>query len=314
MAQKDFERFKQEIKDWLDSHSREYDRFVAEVNDKSATGLYKIFKLGWKLTPQMMCKYQAECHGDLADEHRLQSYSADSDAAKLLIEEFHNVKSNTIVPAMLAWLYYGRCYETMVTQLEAEAQNPANNFFEKKVAAVMVKVVIRSSIFNKMRTRKDWQSFYREKKAIEENRIVETSIEDLSVDDKPIEEKPPTDKRVSLTLKDYLHGNQEKILNRIRLRVSTQHTGTDLARLYFALQEEGLLTSCDVTTFHNLLVKELPNCDLKTVRNLQVSIKKLNDSTNKGKIKDSGIERAFINEWKAYLTETNDESMNTFNL
>ena len=314
MAQNDFERFKQEIKDWLDSHPREYDRFVAEVNDKSATGLYKVFKLGWKLAPQMMRKYLTECHGDLANEHRLHSYSADSDTAKLLVEEFHNVKSDTIAPAMLAWLYYGKCYETMVTQLETEAQNPANNFFEKKIAAIMVKVVIRSSIFNKMRTREDWQSFHREKKVIKENRVVETSIEELLADDNPVEEKPPTDEQAPLTLKDYLHGNQEKILNRIRLRVSTQHTGADLARLYFALQEEGILTCCDVTTFHKLLVNELPNCDLKTVRNLQVSIKKLNDSTNKGKIKDSGIERAFINEWKAYLTETNDESMNTFNL
>lgn len=35
----------------------------------------------------MMRKYQNECHGDLADEHRLQSYSADADAARLLVGE-----------------------------------------------------------------------------------------------------------------------------------------------------------------------------------------------------------------------------------
>lgn len=306
MAQKDFEQFKQEIKDWLDCHPREYDRFVAEVNNKSATGLYKIFKLGWKLAPQMMLKYQIECHGDLTDEHRLQSYSADTDAARLLVEEFHNVESDSIVPVMLAWLYYGKCYESMVIQLEVETHNPANNYFEKKVAALMIKLIINSSIRNKMRTREDWQNFHQEKKAIEENRIIETSIEELSVNDKPTEEKPPTDERTSQTLKDYLHGNQEQILEKIKLRVSTQHTGTDLARLYFALQEEELLTGCDVTTFHKLLVNELPNCDLKTVRNLQVSVKRLNDDTNKGKIKDSGIERSSINEWKAYLTETNN--------
>ena len=90
---------------------------------------------------------------------------------------------------------------------------------------------------------------------------------------------------------------REQILEKIKLRVSTQHTGTDLARLYFALQEEELLTGCDVTTFHKLLANELPNCDLKTVRNLQISIKKLNDSTNRGRIKDNGIERSLINEW-----------------
>lgn len=64
----------------------------------------------------MMRKYQDECHGDLADESRLQSCSADADAARLLVEEFHNLQNNSIVPAMLAWLYYGKCYETLVTQ------------------------------------------------------------------------------------------------------------------------------------------------------------------------------------------------------
>ena len=46
---------------------------------------------------------------------------------------------------------------------------------------------------------------------------------------------------------------------------------------------------------------------MKTVRNLQISIKKLNDSTNRGKIKDNGIERSLINEWKTYLTEVNNQ-------
>ena len=58
MAKQDFEQFKQDVKEWLNSHPEEYDRFVAEVNNKSATGLQKVFKLGWKLTPQMMRKYQ----------------------------------------------------------------------------------------------------------------------------------------------------------------------------------------------------------------------------------------------------------------
>lgn len=306
MAKQDFEQFKQDVKEWLDSHPGEYDRFVAEANNKSAIGLQKVFKLGWKLTPQMMHKYQNECHGDLANESRLQSYSADADAARLLVEEFHNLQSDSIAPAMLAWLYYGKCYETMVNQLETETHNPANNFFEKKIAALMIKVVINSSIRNKMRTKEDWQNFYQERKAIEDGCVVEATIDRLSVDDKPTEEKSPVGEQKPCTLKDYLHGNQEKILERIKLRVSTQHTGTDLARLYFALQEEGFLTGCDATTFHRLLASELPNCDLKTVRNLQVSIKKLNDSTNKGKIKDSGIERSLINEWRTYLTEAND--------
>lgn len=168
----------------------------------------------------------------------------------------------------------------------------------------MVKLVIKSSIRNNLRTKEEWQNFYREKKSIEENRILEASIEELTSDESSIkEEEQQKEKQPMQTLKDYLQGNQERVLELIKQRVATQHTGADLARLYFALQEEELLNGCDVTTFHRLLAQEMPNCDLKTVRNLQVSVKKLNDSTNKGKIKDCGIERSFINEWRAYLTD-----------
>lgn len=303
MARQDFERFKQEIKEWLDGHPEEYDRFVAEVNDKSAIGLYKVFNVGMRLAPKLMRRYRAECHGDLADERKIQDYAADADTAKLLVDEFHSIDKGSIVPAMLAWLYYGKCYETMVNQLEAEANNPRNNFIEQKIAAIMIWVVIKSSIRNKMRTKEDWESFRREKRAIEEGNVMESCIEELEPMNEVITEMP-TNTEQSLCLRDYLLGDKEALMERIKLRVSTQHTGTDLARLYFALQEEQLLSHCDVTTFHKLLGNELPNCDLKSVRNLQIATKKLNDSTNKGKIKDYGMERTYINEWRSYLIKT----------
>lgn len=154
MAQQDFEHFKQEIREWLDSHPKEYDRFVAEVNDKSAIGLYKVFNVGMRLAPKLMRRYRAECHGDLAEERKIQDYAADTNTAKSLVYEFHSIDKGSIVPAMLAWLYYGKCYETMVNQLEAEANNPRNNFIEQKIAAIMMRVVIKSSIRNKMRKKR----------------------------------------------------------------------------------------------------------------------------------------------------------------
>lgn len=231
MAQQDFEHFKQEIKDRLDSHPEEYDRFVAEVNDKSAIGLYKVFKVGMKLAPKLMRRYQTECHGDLADERQMQDYAADADTAKLLVDEFHNIDKDSIVPAMLAWLYYGKCYETMVNQLEAEANNPRNNFIEQKIAAIMIRVVIKSSIRNKMRTKEDWENFRREKKAIEKGNVMESCIEELEPVNEVITEMS-TNTEQPLCLQDYLLGDKETLLEKIKLRVSTQHTGTDLARLY----------------------------------------------------------------------------------
>lgn len=45
------------------------------------------------------------------------------------------------------------------------------------------------------------------------------------------------------------------------------------------------------------------NCDLKTVRNLQVAVKKVNNETSGGKIKDCGMERMHIDEWRRCFTK-----------
>lgn len=98
-----------------------------------------------RLAPKLMHRYRAECHGDLAEERKIQDYAADTNTAKSLVDEFHSIDKGSIVPAMLAWLYYGKCYETMVNQLEAEANNPRNNFIEQKIAAIMMRVVIKAA-------------------------------------------------------------------------------------------------------------------------------------------------------------------------
>ena len=150
-----------------------------------------------------------------------------------------------------------------------------------------------------MRTKEDWESFYNEKEVLVCGNIVTDGIERLSANSPQNENVQISDS--PRVLKDYLVANQDILLEKIKKRISTHHSGPDLARLYFALQEEGLLRGCDVATFHRTLSSEMPNCDLKTVRNLQVAVKKLNDDTSRGKIKDISIERTYIDDIRAYL-------------
>ena len=46
MAKQDFEKFKQEIKAWLETHQDEYDTFVADINSKSYQSIQRIYALG----------------------------------------------------------------------------------------------------------------------------------------------------------------------------------------------------------------------------------------------------------------------------
>ena len=56
MAHEEFERFRQEIRSWMDSHSDEYDAFVEEMNGKSFTGVQRVYMLAMRLAPQLMAK------------------------------------------------------------------------------------------------------------------------------------------------------------------------------------------------------------------------------------------------------------------
>ncbi len=114
------------------------------------------------------------------------------------------------------------------------------------------------------------------------------------------------DKSEPESLINFLKGDTEQkalLLERIKLRVSSQHKGEDLAILYTALQEEGLLEECDITKFHGALTKEFSAKIIKTERNLQKYVKKLNDATVKWKVKDQGEVRPKINAYREYLTE-----------
>lgn len=45
MAREDFEKFKQDIKSWMNDHPEEYDAFVEEVNGKSFDGIQRVYML-----------------------------------------------------------------------------------------------------------------------------------------------------------------------------------------------------------------------------------------------------------------------------
>ena len=153
MAQRDFEKFKQEIKSWMEAHPDKYDAFVEEVNGKSFEGIQRVYTLAMRLAPQLMAKARQQVHGGLNRTQPEDSiFTADDTLAPQLVAEFRNTEKSSVVPAVLAWFYYGRCYETMVERLE-ELINESHSRIYKWICGFMIKFVIRGSIRNKMRTR-----------------------------------------------------------------------------------------------------------------------------------------------------------------
>ena len=52
MMKESFEDFKRLIKEWLDTHPKEYGSFVEEMNRKDSAGFQKVFMLVVKIVPK----------------------------------------------------------------------------------------------------------------------------------------------------------------------------------------------------------------------------------------------------------------------
>ena len=154
-----------------------------------------------------------------------------------IVNEFHTPNKRSIVPAMLAWLYYGRSYECMVEQGEELTKRKDIPTLYKWLVSGMVKFIIRKSIANGMRTKEDWQVFRKQQKAIEENSLVEWAIEeDEDMDEEETdmlqEEQPKTAGRKAdtRTLPELLIERHDILIERIGTRLKTHATETDIAR------------------------------------------------------------------------------------
>ena len=296
MGQQEYDNFKRLIKEWLDNHPDEYADFVEEMNDKKFKGFFKVFNVATRLVP----KYRQVADKRISDERnpdfeKLENILLESNLAEKIVSEFHNPNKRSIVPAMLAWLYYGRSYECMVEQGEELTKRKDIGKLYKWLVSCMVKFIIRKSISTGMRTKEDWLNFRKQQKAIEENTLIEWSIED--------EEENHIEKNDD-TLPELLIENQDVFIEKIGTRLKTKSTDTDIARLYIALVEYRFMRQCPMKTFRNALQNQFEELKIVQERGIQKAYSHLISpyGTSKKLMKDIGEDRIAIDELKAYLS------------
>ena len=302
-----FEDFKRLVKEWLDTHPQEYGSFVEEMNRKDSAGFQKVFMLVVKIVPKYKNEVKKRMYNDtLKDFSSLEGMLTNSDLAKRLIDEFHNTSRHSIVPALLAWLYFGRSYECMVEQGETLVQNSKTNRLHKWLLSLMVKYIIHRSISSGERTKEDWEEFRQYKKSQSTEMLVESALEELSNFNKPtiISKKRgrPKDER---TLEELLKPiEKEELLSKIRNRILTKPKEKDIVCLKIALEEENLLEECDIAPFYRAL-SDCFNVRLIGLRGVQNAYKELSETIGKTGIRlmDKGEDRASIDEVKTFLSQ-----------
>lgn len=312
MGQQEYDNFKRLVREWLDSHPKEYASFVEEMNDKEFKGFFKVFKVATALAPKYREAARKRTLNDrVTDFEELENILQGSDLAGKLVSEFHNPNRKSIIPAMLAWLYYGRSYECMVEQGEELAKRKDISGLYKWLVSCMVKFIVRKSISSGMRTKEDWVAFRKQQKAIEENSLVEWSMEDEDIEETESTEelakeqpKSAGRKADTRTLPELLIENRDVILERIGARLKTHTTETDIARLYIALVEYRFMRPCPIKTFRNALQQQYTDLSIVHERGIQKSYRNLTTPFGGSKklIKDIGEDHVAIEELKAYLS------------
>ena len=302
-----FEEFKLLIKEWLDTHPKEYGSFVEEMNRKDSTGFQKVFMLVVKIIPKYKNEVKKRMYNDtLKDFSSLEDMLTNSDLAERLVHEFHDTNRQSIVPAMLSWLYFGRSYECMVEQGETLIQNSKTNRLHKWLLSLMVKYIISRSISSGERPKEDWEEFRQYKKFQSTEMLIGSTLEELSNIDKPtiINKKRgrPKDER---NLEELLKPVEKKeLLLKIRNRIITKPKEKDIVYLKIAMEENNLLEECDIAPFYRAL-SDYFNVRLIGLRGVQNAYKELSETIGKTGIRlmDKGADRTSIDEIKAFLSE-----------
>ncbi len=288
----------------MNAHPDEYDAFVEEVNGKSFEGIQRVYSLAMRLAPQLMAKAKEQVHDDLNRTDPDESiFTADEPLAPQLVAEFRNTEKSSLVPAILSWLYYGRCYETMVERLEGLIDE-SNSRIYKWICGFMIKFVIRGSIRNKMRTCEDWEQYRRER----EMSPLDAAMDSLQPKEKEPTTEPESDARQTATRSLaalILADNKQHIIEKMRTRLVSKSTQRDIAMMKVALEEAGIMMNCSVRTFRDALQAEFPEYAIVLERGIQRCYKFLldTDARTGKRQKDVGEDRILIDEIIRYFTD-----------
>lgn len=294
------EKFKEMVKEWLDTHREEYCAFAEEVSRRDRSGFIQIFEYAQLAAPGyanvVMAKMSEKNPKDLDS---IEKFLRDADIASTLVDGFQSQKPDSIVPAMLAWMYFGNSWETVVSYNEEMIQDKDTGLSDRIKARFMILVTIQMSIVNGHRTREDWREFRKIQKSMgsivpitdtvieemEEERP-EAALTDDEVSEVTDEKKEPKKrgrKKVRETLDNLIPDDTDRIKGKISEFLKLRSSGNDLAMLYIYLHEDSHIRSCDISTFHDALSEHYPEYKFVGLRGVQKAHQQLTTPMMGGK-------------------------------
>ncbi len=163
-----------------------YDEFEAQMNAQSDAGYQRIMAEAMALVPKYRKAVTKKFHsGSVEDTLDIEALFAAENLGAKLVGAFETSRKESIIPAAMCWLFFGRSFENMVERGEEIMNNPNINRFQSFFVARMTKLLIKKSIDLGIRTREDWNEYNRLKKVIDSGGVMDWA---LAADEQPTEQ------------------------------------------------------------------------------------------------------------------------------
>lgn len=279
-----------EIKKWKESHIEQYDLFEEYMNRKDHAGYDKIFQLATSIIPKYKSAISRKLNqGSFDDISDFNILFSENNVAEYLVSNFQNIPKNSIIPAMLAWLYFGKSFERMVERGLEMRKKQTLSYVEKQFIVSIMKQIIEFSISSGLRIKSDWENHFQQLQLADGNNLESWLIQDSINQKKNVGRKPDTQE-----LPQHL---SEKIGKYLENNKSENH----LAYLKIALEELKFSKPKGIKAFREILNKKYGN--IISERGIQNAYKTLTDTMSNGEFqKDLKQHRPFINQIKEMLS------------
>lgn len=295
-----WEQFKEDLLLWKNGHTEEYNRFARVMQSCDASGFIKFYEKITQAMPGFVSQWrQAWNSEDAASLDGMIWSVRESGLPEKILKEYeenrdkpvdettppgHTVNNfirriiglkpvpavNLSAPMVLSWLVFGKSFETIYENIVTHISKDAADIMDKDTCLQTGLAVVRSSIKSGYRTKEDWETYFKRRKAmglgsdeisgwimeyIEKEFSPSLTAEDPSAEEIPeatveeapkvIEEPKASGRRKAETrpLVEYLNcENKDAVITILRDYVKANNTGIGLALPYFALAQLDLFT------------------------------------------------------------------------
>lgn len=176
MEQRTFGEFKEMLRQWMLENPQRYVAFESMMTEQNDDGYLAVCSSGALIIPQFfeLVQFLKNDRGIITISD-IVNKAKEAGVAEVLLSLFEDKEESTI-PAMLAWLFWGRSFEGMLERGERISKDPNADMSVKMMVAQGCKLLIDQSLNLGLRTKEDWDRYKEMYTIINSDNIIDFAL------------------------------------------------------------------------------------------------------------------------------------------